>query len=606
MIHHAKITVGQLADILVHTLSRFPAVYGFASAFVGLLFLDGSVPHIRAAYLCAALGIPISLMWTLLGESDLSNRAKWTGFGTLFFILTYFFVATQASPGNWVVTSHIQLFAGLSLFALCIPSITHRHSSDEFWEFARTLVTRLAFAGIVSVIAFAALMMTGIVLERFDINIAQNASFLWHATALLVFLPLFLAGVPEERQQRRVREYPPSVQAVAQFILVPFTVVSLLTAYLYLLFYPPLSSTIGQTEILLHLIGPTLLTVFTIVVLYPLHNADARTGLTRLTKILWLSLIPVAMGALIYVGQQVYVFGWTEPRYWGLTLSLWLIFTGAYFSLTGSTIFKRIPLTLGLLMVATGVGPWSAYSVSERSQKARLSQLLDDSRLLLENRDADPDLGTKQELANIIEYLYWMHGPSSLQPYYDLEAGISRRGYAAQRAFKDMKVDFPTGWLSDRQGVRFSYPNPLREVSRVLDVKGYDQVVSFSSGFRPESGPRGVHVGGDIWIWLVENPEPALEIQQENKETLMILHLKPILEKLAEGKPISRLFDSRDGRVRIALNELVGWRAAFDYQLDRIRAQILIRQKAVRRLSAGPDSLRQSAPAAQGEDKPDQ
>jgi hypothetical protein len=74
--------------------------------------------------------------------------------------------------------------------------------------------------------------------------------------------------------------------------------------------------------------------------------------------------------------KRILPYGLTEPRLLGVLLGFWLLIIAVSYSLRQESGIRRIPVTLGALLLGTLYGPMSVSSLSVASQSRRLTRLV--------------------------------------------------------------------------------------------------------------------------------------------------------------------------------------------------------------------------------------
>ncbi|MBK9798346.1 MAG: DUF4153 domain-containing protein [Bacteroidetes bacterium] len=115
-------------------------------------------------------------------------------------------------------------------------------------------------------------------------------------------------------------------------------------------------------------------------------------------------------------------YGITENRYLVLLLALWLLVVALAFLFSKRFSIMFIPVSLCIVLFVCTVGPWSAFSISLKSQQKHLLKLLESQHLLKDNKifasTKEIDFDKQKEISSVVDYLVEFHGYSSLQSYY--------------------------------------------------------------------------------------------------------------------------------------------------------------------------------------------
>ena len=82
--------------------------------------------------------------------------------------------------------------------------------------------------------------------------------------------------------------------------------------------------------------------------------------------------LPVVVMLWLALYQRIRQYGFTEPRYFLLALSVWLGAAALFFGVTRSRRIRLIPISLILLTLLDFAGPWSSHDVARRSELSRL------------------------------------------------------------------------------------------------------------------------------------------------------------------------------------------------------------------------------------------
>ncbi|MEZ4396296.1 MAG: DUF4153 domain-containing protein [Candidatus Krumholzibacteriia bacterium] len=410
---------------------RFPEVLAAAlvAAVAAVLLVDGPGAErgLVRLLLAAQLGIPFFLLLVLSAE-----RLGREGRPTAGIVLRLLGVAALVSYGLSLparvdgvpIVRWVQLNVALHLAVSFLP-LLGLAGENAFWQFNRVLGLRMA-AGLV----FAGVLMAGLSVAllaldklfgmRFDDEIYPRL----YVLILFVFATwYFLGGVPRDpRALESLAEYPPLLRILAQYILAPLVAVylTLLTAYLVKVLvttqWPSgwigwLVSSVGAAGLL------------SLALLQPLVTRGEQRWVRVYARLYFVLLLPAVAMLLLSAGKRIGQYGLTENRYFLVLLGLWLGAVALAGALGRLRSLRPLPLTLCVLALASSLGPWGAFAMSERSQRARLEGLLAAGGMIVDGRLAlaaiPPGEDARREISATLHYLVDTHGVRSLDPLVD-------------------------------------------------------------------------------------------------------------------------------------------------------------------------------------------
>ncbi|GBU08093.1 hypothetical protein AwDysgo_14240 [Bacteroidales bacterium] len=120
--------------------------------------------------------------------------------------------------------------------------------------------------------------------------------------------------------------------------------------------------------------------------------------------------LPLLAFLYVAIGRRIIDYGITPDRYYVMLATFWLSFIVIYFMLSKKKNIKLIPATFSLLCILTCFGPWGVFSVSERSQINRLQTILEENKILVDKKIAEPlpiiDDSTTIVINQMISFIY--------------------------------------------------------------------------------------------------------------------------------------------------------------------------------------------------------
>ena len=371
-----------------------------------------------------------------------------------------------------------------------------------FWDYNRTLFVRVLSSALFSGVLYLGLAVAlWAIDELLTIDIHDdNYTNLFAFMLGVVNTWFFLAGVPMIERDGATRvfvqddgdlgkpdttaitgnpvadegevdaEYPRGLKVFVQFVLLPLTVVYLIILYLYVARIT-IEWTLPEGQVSYLIFGYAVIGMLAYLLIYPLRDDAANLWIRRYARGFFTALAPLLIVLVIALLRRTSDYGITEPRYYGVALAIWLALVVAYF-LSRREDIRIIPSTLAAVALLTTFGPWSATSVSIRSQIAQLS------RRAAVASPSDPNGDQANSVRSITQYLH--------------QRGRLAEA-AAGRTSRPDTVDTPSeltelygvdaGWQApSHHGLHFAFTPPP-----VLDVESFSEVITIESMGRTRS-----------------------------------------------------------------------------------------------------------------------
>jgi len=441
----------------------------------------GSAPLL----LICLLGIPWLYSLSLFSERRFKGIAKdgipaLVGFLTL--ALYYFRLRAYFQAGEFPNSFPFELaglLAALHFLAAYAPFIGRREPR-AFWEYNKAIFLRILLSQLFSLTLQLGISILLLILGALTgLNLVKTQIIVTILLSVLFATSFFLAGVPSdwEALEREPRPYPRLLKYFSVFVLMPLAVA--IGLGLDLLFLREFLSgervDVGWVYIAFVLGGSGLLAYL---LAYPLTEDSAHRGPRFFQRGFFLLLLPLLAWIVHSAAKLIGRYGWTEPRYFELILSLWGLGLSIYFVLARRAKIQWIPMSLSLLALASSIGPLSALKVTQRSQAGRLATLLKNAKLpnpiTAESLVALPD-AQRSEIFSQVTYLDRDFSCTSLEPYFG----------ALLKSDKDNDGACHTGNLT-----RFFLRAPNTSVQ---DIQQEPRYINFLSG---RSSDEGTQVSG--------------------------------------------------------------------------------------------------------------
>ncbi len=376
------------------------------------------------------LGIPLFLAATLFAERGSSRRRgrvqmppAWTARAAAAAILVLLYLLFDRWAYLNVPQRYIHLAATFHLLVAAAPCVRKREAYG-FWHFNRRLLFRFVLATIYGGAIFVGLVLALAALDNlFGVEIPDLHYLRLLFLVGLLFHPLFfLAGIPRDFAALDADRFnPPGLRLFSQYVMLPLVAlyVGILTAYLGKV----LATGVWPSGWIGYLVsGLAGAGILSLLMVHPDRLARGREWIDSYARAFWIAILPSAAMVLVALWQRVEQYGMTERRYFLGVLALWLAAGAVVAAVTGTRRIRWIPRSLALLGVVISVGPWSAYTVAERSQARRLEAILAAHGALAEARDdAEPvelPFEDWEQAEAVATYMVQHHGDGRIRGFY--------------------------------------------------------------------------------------------------------------------------------------------------------------------------------------------
>ncbi|MFL5402399.1 MAG: DUF4153 domain-containing protein [Gemmatimonadales bacterium] len=472
-----------LADRAREVVLRFPwtiaaGVFAATAAIIGTTHSGRHEEWVRIAAV-AGLGLPLTVALTLFAEErgwSSGRKAALNMAGIA--LLALFYLAWPGPEPKHEAIRYFQFSMGLHLLAATLPVLGQRET-NAFWQYNRHLFLGFLRATVFSFVLYIGLVIALLALDKlFGVDVpAELYGRLYLVVVFVINTGIFLAAVPRGlRELAGDTSYPRVLKVFAQYILTPlvFTYLLILLAYLVKIVgggeWP--SGWIGWLVSSVAVAG-----LLGFLLVHPLRNDAGEAWIRTYTRWLFIGLIPAAVVLLVAFWKRVLPYGLTEPRLLGVLLGFWLLAIAVSYTMRQGAGIRRIPVTLGALLLVTLYGPLSVTSLSVSSQSRRLTRLVSAHQ---------KGQHTDQEVSAALRFLL-DHGarrqviaaiPAELPrvPWDSVTRNASTRDEAARRILAAAGMRYLPEYASTRG--EYLYLNAKEEP--VVSIRGYEYMLNLS------------------------------------------------------------------------------------------------------------------------------
>ncbi|MHA6697731.1 DUF4153 domain-containing protein [Chryseobacterium sp. A321] len=336
----------------------------------------------------ACLGISLFFALKMAAERY-SKKVLLYSIGFLTLVGLYFFLPkTEKEFGP----PDAFLLAGLFLLSHLLVSFVaylQEKESKSFWFYNKQLFLNVFLTGVFTFVLVGGVMLALLSVDKlFELNFDDSLYpkiflFLSITGSTFIFL-LFGSGGIQELE--KPTPYPPALKFFTQLILIPLLLIYVVILYLYA------SKILIQWELPRGWVSYLILIYacvgqLALLLVHPLKNDLAKSWVKIFSRIFYFSLIPLLVLLFVALFTRILEYGYTEPRYFLLILSLWLTSVVGYFCIKENASIKFIPLSLFAFGAFALFMPYlNAFSSAKRSQISELEKELSEAKVLKEGK----------------------------------------------------------------------------------------------------------------------------------------------------------------------------------------------------------------------------
>lgn len=458
--------------------------------------------------LCSAIGIPLFFCIEVFTDKNNYNK-RFRLFSNLggIILLGLLFLTLPTSEQTFNTSVPYVRYAIYNLAIHLLVSFAPFIKSKEingFWQYNKLLFIRLLTSAI-----YSGFLFVGIVLALASLNILFDVKVneklyaeIWIFIVGFFNTWFFVAGMPKNfNELDQVEEYPKGLKIFTQYILLPLLGLYLIILYSYgikiisLWDWPK-----GIVSYLITCVA--VLGIFNFLLMHPYAKQEGNGWIKWTTKAYYFILVPLVVMLFIAISMRLNDYGITINRYIIYLLGIWLSLVCIYF-IIGKTNIKFIPVSLFTVIVLMSFGPWSMFSVSEKSQSNRLKHILEENNFLKDGKLVNGQTITidtnynkeiftpqnqellndslKNEIKSILDYLDDHHGFNSIEEWYtqDFDNQIEvhnlkkerwQRINEAEVYMRALGLDYRHYYTTDYNYISYS----TNSQDQLINIKGYD------------------------------------------------------------------------------------------------------------------------------------
>jgi hypothetical protein len=495
-------TPGFLFAAFGQVARRFPgallcAILGSIACFA---LIDSSSPRDEQGFftrnwMICQLGLPFLSALVAYSESKgWEEKRSWIlqFSGVLALLAYWFWLDPNADDFERVgLPRYLVLVLVAHLMVAVAPYLNARPVRD-FWEYNRQI-----FANITVGLAFTLILYTGLALailavdNLFGINLEEKLYAKLYVLLVGIFNTLyFLFHFPRKFTfESESGAYSWVFRNLCKYILIPISLLYFIILYAY-------GAKIGLEWSLPKgwvsslVIGFSVAGIFTYLLNFYLSEEDNSPLVRGFKRWFWWVLLPLTGMLFIAIGKRIGDYGVTEQRFLVAELGVWLAVTCLYFLFSKNDNLKFIPISLALFALAWAFGPLNAFSVSERSQRGILTNILSQNGCLESGilKPCKPTLTDPEfeQVQSTIQFLERRNALADLLPQ-PLDSTL-------------LEYNGLMTWLGLEQGAKNAHKSlyiNASDLTNSLNIKGFDTAykIDLSPGNMPDRSANSNYFG---------------------------------------------------------------------------------------------------------------
>lgn len=496
------LSVNQVYSSLRGVFLRFPlaVITAFAAAIIAIVLVEQNYDaleqkkYLIKILLTLSLAFPLFIAITFITETSIFNKGRKLAFHVVAVItalLYYLHFDENIKPVDYQKTLILNI--AMHLFVAYAPYLS-TYNENGFWQFNKTLFLRFLLSLFYSVVLYSGLSVAFLAIENlFDLNLGGNIYIhLWIIVLFIFNSIFFLAGIPQNIKGLDFDDsYPKGLKIFTQFVLIPLVILYLLILYVYglkiLVFWQLPRGWVSYLVLFFSATG-----IFSLLMIHPLKNKEQNKWINIYNHWYYRLLFPLIILLFIAIYVRVENYGITENRYFIIVLAFWLLATIIYHLFSKKKHIIWIPITLSIVAILSVLGPWSAFTISEKSQIKRLQKLLTENNILQKGKIVPATdtiaLIAEAEIGSIVRYLEQTHGFHNMQPWFekDLEKLFTEKdslmGYVnkAEVVLNQMGLKNIYNWQQYDNTNYLKTFNYYADKFSHISITGYDELVQFS------------------------------------------------------------------------------------------------------------------------------
>ena len=499
---------------------------------------------------CCCLGISLMFALKILSQR-IGKRLLLEVLGTAFLIGFFFILPHKEKDFTEVHGFIIAITFLLSHLLVSFAAFLEKNKELNFWQYNKNLFVNIFLTAVFTGVLTGGVELAILAVDKlFDFNFNDNL-YIDTFYVLAIFGSCFIFLLFNETGLGYLEKdgtYPVILKFFTQFVLIPLLFIYLIILYIYS-FKIILNWELPRGWVSYLVLAYSIVGILALLLVYPLKEEKAKSWVKVFSKLFYYTIIPLIVLLFTAIFTRILEYGYTEPRYFVLLLALWLLSVVVYFIWNKKASIKFIPISLFTFGVFSLIFPYfNAFSVAKRSQKNELVALLENNKLLINNK-----INFEKKISDML-----------------VDEIADKFGFLAERKQKDFLLDLvdpetksilakdfdsPTSWgINNSIRNAFTHVDKISNVSKferlvlesetkVTPIQGYQYLINFNS-YNQESS----NINGDTF--LIDN-------QKDNNNARTIKVVLNAKEAIDFSSALNTLFEKNKGKTEtVRLKEI--------------------------------------------------
>ncbi|MCT2560277.1 DUF4153 domain-containing protein [Chryseobacterium herbae] len=495
---------------------------------------------------CCCLGISLMFALKILSQR-IGKRLLLEVLGTAFLIGFFFILPHKEKDFTEVHGFIIAITFLLSHLLVSFAAFLEKNKELNFWQYNKNLFVNIFLTAVFTGVLTGGVELAILAVDKlFDFNFNDNL-YIDTFYVLAIFGSCFIFLLFNETGLGYLEKdgtYPVILKFFTQFVLIPLLFIYLIILYIYS-FKIIINWELPRGWVSYLVLAYSIVGILALLLVYPLKEEKAKSWVKVFSKLFYYTIIPLIVLLFTAIFTRILEYGYTEPRYFVLLLALWLLSVVVYFIWNKKASIKFIPISLFAFGVFSLIFPYlNAFSVAKRSQKNELVALLENNKLLVNNK-----INFEKKISDML-----------------VDEIADKFGFLAERKQKDFLLnlvdpetksllakDFesPTSWgINNSIRNAFTHVDKISDISKferlvlesetkVTSIQGYQYLINFNS-YNQESS----NINGDTF--LIDNQK-----ETNNSRTIkVVLNSK---EAIDFSSAMNTLFEKNKGKTETVL-----------------------------------------------------